>query len=113
MTPRGAVPQATVSSSYLAFKSQIEISERLCLDALSGIHDQQRALTRLQRAAHLVVKVDVAWCVNEVERVLLALVCVERGGRLRLDCNASLLLHLQLVQHLFLAGVGPDCARVL
>ena len=39
---------------------EIGVRERLCLDPLRRIDDEQRALARLQRAGHLVGEVDVA-----------------------------------------------------
>ena len=48
----------------------VDIGEGLRLDALARIDDQQRALDRGQRAAHLVGEVDVARRVDQVEDVV-------------------------------------------
>jgi hypothetical protein len=48
-----------------------------------------------QLPAHLVAEVNVPWRVDEVEQVVLAItVAVHQGGRLRLDGDAALTLHL-------------------
>ena len=48
---------------------EIRVCERLCLDALRGVDDEQRALTRRERARDLIVEVNVARRVDEVEGV--------------------------------------------
>src|SRR3546814_3887331 len=44
----------------------IDIGQRLRLDALRGIYDQQRAFTGREAAAHLIGKVHMAGCIHEV-----------------------------------------------
>ena len=48
-------------------QGEVDVGERLGLDALGGVHDEDRALARLQAAADLVAEVDVAGRVDEVE----------------------------------------------
>ena len=55
---------------------QVDVGQRLRLDALGGVDDQQRALAGGQRARDFVGEVDVAGRVDQVELVLLAV-----GGR--------------------------------
>src|SRR3546814_3953812 len=45
----------------------IDIGQRLRLDALRGIYDQQRAFTGREAAAHLIGKVHMAGCTHEVK----------------------------------------------
>ncbi len=47
----------------------VHVGERLRLDALAGIDDEQRALARGQRAGDLVGEVDVAGRIHQVEDV--------------------------------------------
>ena len=47
----------------------VDVGERLRLDALGGIDDQQRALARGERSRHLVGEVDVARGVDEIQLV--------------------------------------------
>ena len=51
---------------------EVGVGERLGLDALRGVDDEQRALAGGQRAADLVGEVDVAGRVDEVQLVGLA-----------------------------------------
>ncbi len=48
---------------------EVDVGQRLGLDALGGVDDEDRALTRLQAAADLVREVDVAGRVDEVQAV--------------------------------------------
>ena len=57
----------------------IDIGERLRLDPLARVDDQQRALAGGQRARHLVGEIDVAGRVHQVENVRLSV--LERGTR--------------------------------
>ena len=80
---------------------KIRVCERLRLDALRGVDDEQRALTRRERARDLVVEVDVARRVDEVEGVDLAVGrgLVEGDGA-RLDGDAALALQIHVVEDL-------------
>ena len=51
---------------------EVDVGERLGLDALGGVDDEDGALAGLQAAADLVAEVDVAGRVDEVEAVGLA-----------------------------------------
>src|SRR5262249_30701072 len=51
---------------------QIDVGQRLGLDALRGVHHQNRALAGRQRAPNLVTEIDVAWCVKQIQLVALA-----------------------------------------
>ena len=52
----------------------MDVGERLGLDALGGVDDEDRALAGLQAVADLVGEVDVAGRVDEVQAVGLAVV---------------------------------------
>ena len=79
----------------------IDVGERLRLDALGGVDDQQRALAGGQRPVHLIGEIDVAGRVDEVEDVVLAVlgVVVQAHG-LRLDGDAALALDIHGIEHL-------------
>ena len=51
---------------------QVDIGHRLRLDALRGVHDQQRPFAGAQAARHFVGKIHVAGRVNQVQLVGLA-----------------------------------------
>ena len=75
---------------------QVGVRERLRLDALGRVHDEQRALARLERARHLVREVHVARRVDQVQLVALPL---DADG-LRLDRDPALALEVHRVEHL-------------
>ena len=80
---------------------EVEVRQRLRLDALRGVDDEHGALAGRQRARHLVGEVDVARRVDEVERVLLAVARpVEQAHRVRLDRDPALALEIHRVEHL-------------
>ena len=80
---------------------EVGVGQRLRLDALRGVHEQQRALARRERARDLVREVDVARRVDQVEDVLLAGVRrVVQPDRMRLDRDAALALEVHRVEHL-------------
>ncbi len=79
----------------------VAVGYRLRLDALTGIHHQQRTFAGRQRAAHLVGEVDVAGGVDEVELVGLAVPrLVMKGHAVSLDGDAALALEIHRVENL-------------
>ena len=80
---------------------EVDVGQRLGLDALGGVDDEDRALARLERAAHLVGEVDVARRVDEVERVGLSVggVVLDAHGA-GLDRDPLLALEVHRVEHL-------------
>ena len=82
---------------------EIRVRKRLRLDALRGVDDQQRALARRERARDLVVEVDVARRVDEVQGVDLTVGggVVERDGT-GFDGDAALALQVHVVEDLVL-----------
>ena len=51
----------------IVFKSQITVGERLCFNALGCINNKDDAFACRERTAHLVAKVHMPWCVDEVQ----------------------------------------------
>ena len=80
---------------------EVGVRQRLRLDALRRVDEQQRAFARGERSRHLVGEIDVPRRVDEVEHVLLAVVrrVVEADG-MRLDRDAALALEVHRVEHL-------------
>ena len=80
---------------------RVAVGDALGLDALGGIHHQQRAVAGREGARHLVGEVHVPGRVDHVELVALAVlsVVVERDA-LRLDGDAALALEVHGVEHL-------------
>ncbi len=54
----------------VGLEGQVEVGQRLRLDALRGVDQQHRALAGGQRAGHLVGEVDVAGGVDQVQDVV-------------------------------------------
>ena len=79
----------------------IDVGERLRLDALAGVDDEQRALAGGERTVDLIGEVDVAGRVDEVEDVILAVVrAIFEANGLRLDRDAALALDIHGIEHL-------------
>ena len=77
---------------------QVQIRQRLRLDALRGIDEQHRPLARLQRTAHLVGEVDVSGCVDQVDDVVLVTDLPRQPNVLRLDGDATLAFDIHPVE---------------
>ena len=77
---------------------QVEVRQRLRLDALRGVDEQDRALARLQRPAHLVGEVDVAGGVDQVQHVVGVTHPPRQPHVLRLDGDAALALDVHAVE---------------
>ena len=82
------------------FGQQI-VGDRLRLDALGGIHDEQGAFAGLETFRHLEGEIDVAGGVDKVEEVLLAIACavVQLDAR-SLDGDAAFPLQVHIIEHL-------------
>ena len=79
----------------------VNICKRLRLDALAGVHDQQRSFDRQHRSGNLVGEVHMPWRVDQVENVIFAVLgIIAQTNRLRLDRDATLSLEIHRVEHL-------------
>ncbi len=90
----------------------VDVGDRLRLDALRGVDDEDGALAGGKRARYLVGEVDVAGRIDQVELVLLAVAGVVRQANgLGLDRHALLALEVHRVEHLLdalTAGRGDE-----
>ena len=79
----------------------MDVGERLGLDALGRVDDEDRALAGLEGVAHLVGEVDVAGRVDQVEAVgqAVARLVLEADGP-RLDRDALLALEVHRIEDL-------------
>ncbi len=88
----------------------VDIGQRLGLNALTGIDDQQRAFAGRKRPADLIGEVDMARGVHQVELVFDPVIgLVQQAHGLRLDRDAAFTLDIHAVEHLraHLAFVQP------
>ena len=86
----------------VVLEGQIQVGDRLRLDPLGRVDDDDRAVTRHQRAPHLVGEVHVAGGVNQVQPVgLPVLRNVGERDRVALDRDAPFALELHVIEHLF------------
>ncbi len=92
----------------------VDVGQRLRLDALRHVDDQQRALDGAHRPADLVGEVDMAGRVDQVQRVALAVARgVEQPHGLRLDRDAALALDVHGIEHLLLhLALGHGAGRL-
>ena len=80
---------------------RVAIGDALRLDALRGVHDQQRALAGGQRTRDFVREIDVPGRVDHVELVGLPVArLVAQRDALGLDGDAALALEVHRVEHL-------------
>jgi len=92
-----------------AVDGEVGVGERLRLDPLGGVDDEQRPFAGGERAGDLVAEVDVAGGVDQVEDVLRAV-----GGpvvephRAGLDRDPALPLELHIVEHLRLQVAAAE-----
>ena len=93
---------------------RVAVGDALRLDALRGIHHQQRPLAGRQRAGHLVGEVHVSGRVDEVELIDLAALRLEaERDALRLDGDPALALQVHGIEHLRLHLAGIEAAAFL
>ena len=86
----------------IVVEGDVEVRDRLRLDALRRVDDEHGALAGGERARHLVGEIDVAGRIDQVELVLLARVRhVGQPDGLRLDRDALLPLQFHRVKDLF------------
>ena len=92
----------------------IDVGQRLRLDALAGVDDQQRSLDRAHRPADLIGKVHVARRVDQVQDIGPAVLGrIADPHRVGLDGDPALALDIHAVQHLGLHVAIRDSARGL
>lgn len=78
----------------------IRVSDRLSLNSLEGIDEQHGPFATGKAARDLVVEIDVARRVDQVELVELTLVAILHPHRSGLDRDAPLPLEIHVVEHL-------------
>ena len=84
-------------------KRKICVCKRLSLNALRCVNNEYRTLASGERTRNLVVKIDMARGVNEIELIHFAVFClVVKLNGVRLDGDAALTLKLHIIKDLSL-----------
>ena len=91
----------TGSKLQIIIQGQIEVGDRLRLDPLRGIDDDQRTFASHEGAPHFVRKIDVPRGVDEIQQIVLPVRgTVGERDRIALDRNAPLALDIHRVEQL-------------
>ena len=85
----------------IVVQRKIGVGKRLRLHALGGIHDKNSAFASRKGSRYFIGKVDVAWRIDQVERIVLAVIGVvfELYG-IQLDGDAALSFQIHLIEDL-------------
>ena len=85
----------------IVVQRQVGVGQRLRLDALRGVHHQQRPLAGLQAARHFVAEIHVPRRVDQVQLIQFAVLgAVVQPDRVALDGDAPLAFQVHAVQDL-------------
>ena len=84
----------------------VEVGNRLGLHALGGVYDQQRPFAGSNAAGDFITEVDMAGGIDQVERILLALIQILHLDGVALDRDALFLLQIHVVEDLVLHVPG-------
>ena len=83
-------------------KSHIEIGDRLRLDTLSCIYNQQCPFAGGDGARDLVGEVHVPWGIDQIEYVVLAIELIVHLDGVTLDGDPTLALEIHIIEYLLL-----------
>ena len=82
---------------------KVSIGKGLCFNSLRCIHDQDRSLTCRKRTGHLIIEVHMSGCVDEVEDIGLAVIClIIQTDSSCLDGDAPFPFEFHIIQDLLL-----------
>ncbi len=82
---------------------EVDVAQRLGLNALGRVDDEDRPVAGREGPRDLVVEVDVPRRVDQIECIFLTIIrLVDRADGLRLDCDAALALEIHVVEDLVL-----------
>jgi hypothetical protein len=90
-------------------QGKIGIGQRLRLNALARVNNEKRTLAGGERTGNLVVKINMAGRVDEVQRVFLTVLgCIFKTHNVRLYRNATFTLKVHTVKDLVFHITGID-----
>ena len=98
----------------IVFHGQVEVRDRLGLNALGGVDQEQHPFAGSEGAGYFIGKIDVAGGVQEIQSVLgAAFAPVGQGDGLAFDRDAPFALDIHVVENLVLKIAGVDHAGIL
>ena len=90
---------------------QVHIGDRLSLDPLRRIDEQQRTLAGRQTARHFISKVDMARRIDQMQGIGLPILgLIPDCHRMGLDRDPAFTLQVHRVENLVFRFSGRDCA---
>ena len=94
------------------FVREMHIRDRLRLDALRGVDDEQRAFAGRERARNFIREIDVPRRIEQIEPVFFSrLRGVTHRDRVCLDRDPALAFEIHRIEQLILLVALVDCAR--
>ena len=79
----------------------VYVGQCLGLNTLGSIYNKNRTVTCRQASGNLIVKVYMAWGIDQVENILLSVFSmINRADRLGFDGDSALTLQLHIIQNL-------------
>ena len=93
---------------------QIDVSQRLRLNALGRVHHQDCPVASCERPADLIVEVYMSGCIDQVEDILHPVLrLIDETDRLALDRDSAFALQFHIVQDLVLHLAACEKTRPL
>jgi len=87
----------------IVLQSHVEVGERLSLNALRRVHNQDGPFAGLQRPADFIGEIDVAGRIDQIHLVVLAAFgSIQHPHSRSLDRHAALALQVHVIEHLLL-----------
>ena len=87
----------------VVLQGQIDIGQGLGLDPLCRVHDQDRSVAGGKGAAHLIIKIHMSGCIDEIENIFLPVSgTIDQTDGLGLNRDTAFPLKIHVVEHLVL-----------
>ncbi|KAI6767776.1 hypothetical protein HG530_005785 [Fusarium avenaceum] len=90
----------------------MEVGHCLRLNTLRRINQKQRTTAAGIRSRNFGSEIHMAGCIDKMQQIVLALVLVDHGTRLRLDGNTTFALNIELVENLLIRIASRYRARI-
>ena len=92
----------------------MNVGNGLGLDALSGVHDEERSFAGRQATRHFVGKIDVSRRIEQVKPIVVPVLrVIVHCDRMRLYCDATFALEIHRIEQLVLFVAFGDCSGAI